>query len=264
MKNLHNLLKTEIVKRVILLRGDTLVMDRWNWVKKNLPYTFSPKRLIDVGCGNGALTINSALRGYSCLGLTWEKKDQIKSQKLVNFMNINNCDFQIQDVRTLDKRKDLMKKFEIVICTENIEHIINDKKLLRDIHNCLVPGGRLLLTTPSLDFIPITSSIEEGPFKQIENGGHVRKGYSEKMIRHLCKNSNLIVDKIDFCGGFLSQKITRIYRAIGELNTKLGWISILPLRPIPLIFDNWLTKLLKYPKYSICLEAHKKNEKENI
>lgn len=258
MGSLNNLLKTEIIRWTLLLRGDTLVMDRWNWVKKNLPYTSSPKRLIDIGCGNGALTISSALRGYICLGLNWDKKDQVKSQRLVNFIDIDNCSFQIQDVRTLDKRKDLIKKFDIAICTENIEHIIKDKKLLKDIHNCLVPGGRLLLTTPNLNFIPICKGEGEGPFKKIEDGGHVRKGYDEKMLRHLCKNSNLIVDKIEFCGGFLSQKITGIYRTIGKFNTKLAWIVIFPFRPIPLIFDDWFTKLLKWPRYSICLEAHKK------
>ena len=60
----------------------------------------------------------------------------------------NTAKFEVLDVRNLESRDDLIGQFDVAICLENIEHIINDKKLIIDIALCLKPGGRLLLTTP--------------------------------------------------------------------------------------------------------------------
>ena len=67
------------------------------------------------------------------------------------------------------------EQFDVAICTENIEHILNDFKLVRDIADCLKPGGRLLLTTPNYNYRAITSN-DNGPFCATETGGHVRRG----------------------------------------------------------------------------------------
>ena len=38
---------------------------------------------------------------------------------------------------------DLMSKFDVVVCLENIEHIQDDRKLMVDIRMCLKPAGRI-------------------------------------------------------------------------------------------------------------------------
>jgi 2-polyprenyl-3-methyl-5-hydroxy-6-metoxy-1,4-benzoquinol methylase len=44
----------------------------------------------------------------------------------------------------------------VALCFENIEHILNDSKLMVDMGRCLKPGGTLLLTTPYVHYKPIT------------------------------------------------------------------------------------------------------------
>ena len=145
-----------------LINSDTLVLDRWNWISSNLPLTNHNDRLLDIGCGSGAFTIGASSKGYKALGLSWDKENQKKAQERTLLSNLT-ATFDVCDVRELDKRTDLFNSFKFVICTENIEHIINDIKLLNDIHRCLEADGILLLTTPYKNFKPIWG--DEKPLK---------------------------------------------------------------------------------------------------
>jgi SAM-dependent methyltransferase len=103
-----------------LIHGDPLQLGRWLWLRRRLPRTKNGEKLIDVGCGSGAFTIGSALRGYESVGLSWDHRNQQVASERAEFCRL---------------------------CLENIEHILDDRKLMRDIHACLRPGGFLLLTS---------------------------------------------------------------------------------------------------------------------
>lgn len=237
-----------------LIHGDALVLDRWRWLKKHLPETNNGESLIDVGCGGGAFSIGAALRGYNSLGLTWDERDKNVATERAKICGANASKFEVLDVRNLDSRNDLVGQFDVAICFENIEHIMNDNKLIVDIAACLKPGGRLLLTTPNMLYRPI-SQEDKGPFSQVEDGGHVRRGYTKSMLKELCINANLIPENISFCSGFLSQKITSLQRALNKIHPLVAWSVILPLRLLPPIFDLFITRLLHWPYFSICLVA---------
>lgn len=240
-----------------LIHGDTLVLDRWIWLKQRLPEAHNQEKLIDIGCGTGAFTIYASLKGYDALGLSWDERNQTVAQERALMCKANSAHFEIQDVRKLDERQDLLGQFDVAICFENIEHIINDQKLLCDIAMCLKPGGKLLLTTPNYHYKPISEG-DAGPFQLIEDGGHVRKGYTQEQLSELCQIAGLVPDAFSFCSGFSSQKITFLLRFFSKINHILAWILTLPLRILPPILDSSLSKFIDYPGYSICLEAHKK------
>jgi len=244
--------------KATLIHDDTTVMDRWLWLKKRLPKTNNSEKLIDIGCGTGSFSIGASLRGYDSLGLSWDGRNQETAKSRAMICNAKNANFEILDVRVLDTRKDLSGKFDVAICLENIEHIINDHKLINDIKMCLKPGGRLLLTTPNYHLKPLTDE-HKGPFLEIEDGRHVRRGYTSKMLKELCDNANLELKEITYCTGFVSQKITKIYRLLQlcHVHPIIAWILIMPFRILPLIFDPIISKVYKYPPLSICFEACK-------
>lgn len=239
-----------------LFHADTAVLDRWLWLGKRLPRNDGSKRLIEIGCGSGAFTIGAALLGYQALGLSWDARNLHVASERATMCKATSTEFQIQDVRELHDRKDLFSKFDVAICCEVIEHIVNDTKLLRDISVCLRPGGRLLLTAPNFDLRPIDPA-HAGPFPAVEDGGHVRKGYTPEGLRRLCQDAELSVDAISYCTGFLSQSIMRLYFAAKRIHPLLAWSIIHPFRILPRLLDDWVTERIHYPHYSICLEAHK-------
>jgi SAM-dependent methyltransferase len=42
--------------------------------------------------------------------------------------------------------------FDVVVCGEVLEHVVDTDNLLAEIHRVLAPGGRLILTTPNLAY----------------------------------------------------------------------------------------------------------------
>jgi hypothetical protein len=237
-----------------LIHHDLLVLDRWLWLRRRLPRTRNGERLIDIGCGTGSFTIGAARRGYVGVGLSWDHRNQQVAAERAALCKVSRVEFPIQDVRALDKCTEFRRAFDVAICLENIEHILDDCKLMRDIYGCLKPGGMLLLTTPNYFYHAITSS-DNGPFSRTEDGGHVRRGYTPTGLRELCTESGFLVEEIGSCSGFLSQKLTAVMRVLGRRSMLLGWGAILPLRLLPPLFDPLFGRLTGWPDYSICLVA---------
>jgi SAM-dependent methyltransferase len=240
----------------VLIHGDTLVLDRWLWLRKHLPRVQGgSKRLLDVGCGSGAFTIGAARRGYRSLGLSWDGRNQAVAAERAAICSAKYADFEILDVRAMDERTDLLGEFDFVICCENIEHILNDRKLMADMADCLKPEGMMLLTSPNLNFNPMYG--DDGAIATTEDGRHVRRGYTEEDLRGLCACAHLEALEIGYCSGYASQKITGLFRLLTRFHFLLGWSLVLPLRAIPPLVDPLIRRLTRYPSYSINLIARK-------
>ena len=269
MKNLKNKIN-KILLNILkdntgIILGDTLILDRWLWISKRLPITREKLRLLDIGCGAGAFTIKSAKKGYFATGLTWDKSSINKAfQRLKNIKFMGKCNFQIFDARNLENYN--QKNFDVILNCENIEHIINDEKLMMDMAKKIKPGGFLILTSPNYFYLAI-SEEDNGPFNgqlhsdspylKDESGGHVRRGYTKAMIKELCSSCGLLVEEISTCSGFFSQKITFFLRLLCKKFGPIALIFTLPLRILPLVFDVMIRKIFDYPDYSICLLAYK-------
>jgi len=243
---------------ITLILHDTLVLDRWLWVRKYLNYYQNKNslKLLDVGCGSGAMTIASAKMGFNSLGLSWDLDNNNKAINRARLSKTFNAKFSICDVRELNKRVDLINQFEIILCTENIEHIINDEKLMIDMFNCLKTGGTLFLTTPNFYFRRMFGDPKEkiNPHNPIEDGGHVVIGYKPEDLHRLCERSGFKLIEVGYCSGYLSQKISSCFRFFYHyFGNFAACFLILPFRFLPILFD----KYIKYEGYSITLIAKK-------
>lgn len=240
-----------------LLLGDTLILDRWSWIRRRLPQSHKGASLLDVGCGSGAFTIGAAKRGYEALGLTYSQAECLTATARARICKAVSAQFQNVDVRKLDEVGQLKQNFDVVICAECIEHILNDEKLMKDIAGCLRQNGLLLLTTPNLALRPI-NAMDAGPVSSVEDGGHVRKGYSVDQLKDLAEKSGLSVIEISFCGGWTSQRLTQLFRFLRKVaGIQIAGLVLLPLRVLPLCCEPFLTRLLGWPFYTICLVARK-------
>lgn len=242
-----------------LIHGDLMVIDRWRWLQRVTSH--QPKgRVLDVGCGGGAFCFGLARRGFSCVGLSWDMPRMERAQSRASSIGVDGAvTFVVQDARHLDQREGWKDTFDYVVCTENIEHILDDRKLMGDMSQVLRDGGILFLTTPNKDYIPIGVGDSKTALSSTEDGGHVRVGYDEDDIHRVCGESGFHVLEIDYCSGFLSQKLTGLYRLlIAWFGIPVAWSLICPLRIMPLLFDGLLSRLLKWPGYSICLVAQKR------
>lgn len=239
-----------------MIHGDTLILDRWIWLRSRLPRTRNEEHLLDIGCGTGAFTIAAARRGYHALGMSWDVRNQQVAAERAALCKAATATFEILDARELHSRRDLCEKFDIAISLETVEHILDDRKFIIDLANTLKPGGRLYLSTPHYYYSAMTES-DNGPFEKEEQGWHVRRGYTPAMLDELCREAGLVMEKVSYCSGFISQKITAISRLLHPIHPLLAWALILPLRPFPPLLDPIVSRLFRWPSYSICMEAYK-------
>jgi hypothetical protein len=63
--------------------------------------------------------------------------------------------------------------FDGILMCEVLEHIKNDFATIERLANWLVPGGRLILSTPTASY----GTLAGDSISAVEDGGHVRVGY---------------------------------------------------------------------------------------
>jgi hypothetical protein len=156
----------------------------------------------------------------------------------------------------LDEHRGDLGVFDQIICLETIEHVTADEELVTALATMLEAGGRLLLSTPFDGHRPLY--LEERNPTPVEDGFHVRYGYSPRRLRQLAENAGLEVASEAFISGVVSQKLINVMR---RLTRRIGfagaWLLVLPLRTL-VVFDVPLTRLLRYPYLSVALVGVKR------
>src|SRR5262245_20380478 len=118
MKVDRNILVRIFGFRAGFLHGDPLLMDRWRFVTLRLPRTANMESLIDIGCGSGAFTIGAALRGYKCIGLSWDERNQEVARQRAAIVRAVATEFPVQDARQLHQREEWIGQFDVALCLE--------------------------------------------------------------------------------------------------------------------------------------------------
>jgi SAM-dependent methyltransferase len=233
--------------------GETFSYDRYRWFNKRIK-SFSGKKLIDLGCGRGTYCLGFAKKGFNTLGVNFDEKDIIDAKERAKDLEIKGCKFEVLNLKKLYKRKDLFSRFDIAICSEVIEHIIDDKIVIRGISKTLKNGGTLLLTAP---FDPNAVTGKLFPNTK-EDGRHVRQGYNIYTLKELLDKEGFVCKEFAFCSGTLSQYSNRLMKRLSNVNYSLGRAVVLPLKILYPLLDRAYTWLFGGKYESICVYAVKK------
>lgn len=228
-----------------ILHGDPSVFDRWRWLKRHLRP--GPLRTLDAGCGSGAFTMYAAKIGNFAVGLTNDGPHVEGSRRRAALLGIGQVEFLQADLRQLDALTETLGRFDQIICFETIEHIKNDRKLLRDLARLLRPDGRLLLTTPHRGYHPLLGDVVSPE----EDGGHVRWGYTHAELAALFGEAGLELRVREYISGWVSQRLLNLLRRAALLvGSRLAWGLTFPLRILQCA-DVPLTRRLGYPYLSV-------------
>lgn len=236
----------------LLLVGDPGVWDRWVWLRKNL--LRGNVRTLDAGCGSGGFSLGAARLGNVVVGLSFDERNNSAASNRSRILGLENqTHFFKQDLRRLAEVSPRLGLFEQIICCETIEHIKGDSQLLKDFSRILSPGGRLLLTAPYKFY----RRLPGDSISDIENGGHVRWGYTHDEMKTLLAGAGLKLWEAGYVTGVISQLIIRLERVISfKVPHRIVWVLLFPLRAFT-ILDPILTGLLHYPRLSIGVVAVK-------
>jgi SAM-dependent methyltransferase len=233
-----------------MIQGDPCVYDRYRWVRRRLRP--GEGRTLDVGAGNGGFAMFAASIGNKCVGISFDQEEMRDAERRAALCGIENVAFTVHDLRD----GPLEGRFDQLICLEVVEHLLDDERLFRDMAVALRPGGRLLLTTPFAEHHPLWGET----LSKVEDGGHVRWGYSEARLRELCDSASLTPTSFGFVSGVVSQRLTNLQRRLRPFGKqRLGWAAVFPLRLLQLL-DRPLTRAMGFPHLCITLVAERSAE----
>jgi SAM-dependent methyltransferase len=103
--------------------------------------------------------------------------------------------------------------FDLVLCTEVLEHIVDDVGALDEIRRVLTPGGWLLITVPTPP--------------AVYDPNHVREGYTAEGLANMLQARGLEVVEVAFCMYAEFKLIMRLWRRYGWLPRVSIWLLAL-------------------------------------
>ncbi len=133
-------------------------------------------RILDIGCGEGRHTIKACQQNSTiCVGADFGFKNLIKTKKKLEFhtslkdLKCKSVDLSCMDVTKLPFKN---SSFDSIICSEVLEHIIDDAKAISELVRILKPGRILAISVPRFWPEKICWLLSDEYFNA--NMGHVR------------------------------------------------------------------------------------------
>ena len=132
------------------------------------------KKALDVGCREGFQSEWLEKKGYDVTSIDVEKK--------------------FEKCIIMDANKELIFKdnsFDLIWCSEVIEHLDNPIKAIEEFKRLLKPEGKFIITTPNSYFwLYNIAKIFGKTAKDLQNPGH-KQFFSEKNIKNICQDSKI-------------------------------------------------------------------------
>jgi 2-polyprenyl-3-methyl-5-hydroxy-6-metoxy-1,4-benzoquinol methylase len=151
-----------------------------------------PRRVLDLGCGNGEMAQTLLADGHDVYGLDASHSGiAIANQRAPGR-------FFVQDLSTGDVPDVLAdKRFDVVISTEVIEHLYDPRALLRLVRRVVGAGGELVVSTPYHGYLKNVALALTGELDAhmtvLWDGGHI-KFFSRKTLEAMLLQEGFEVD----------------------------------------------------------------------
>lgn len=170
--------------------GDFNQRQRDRWVASKAASLPAGTKVLDVGAGT--CPYRNLLS--HCVYKTHDFK-QYTGEKLGGTAEYGHIDY-VSDVKSIPVPDG---SFDIILCTEVLEHVPEPIEALREMARIVKPGGKIFITAP------LGSGLHQLPF-------HFYGGYTPFWYQHFATEFGLEVTEITSNGGFfklLSQEVSR-------------------------------------------------------
>jgi 2-polyprenyl-3-methyl-5-hydroxy-6-metoxy-1,4-benzoquinol methylase len=156
----------------------------------NLCAEFCARRVVDIGCGNGALCHELAKRGYEVVGCE-------PSAESLRFAQDAAPQLVFHEVGVDDDPSTIgNESFDVAIATEVIEHLVKPRNLPRFAKQLLRPGGHLIISTPYHGYLKnlilALTNRWDAHLNPFWDGGHI-KFWSRKTLSQLLNETGFSV-----------------------------------------------------------------------
>jgi 2-polyprenyl-3-methyl-5-hydroxy-6-metoxy-1,4-benzoquinol methylase len=189
-------------------------------IMQNIPMQVT--RMFDAGFGTGVycFTLAGRIRNIHAIDIDNTKVDYAK--RVNTFRNI--C-FQTMDLTKLAFPD---CSFDLIICSDVLEHIKLDELAFFHLARILKKDGTLLITTP------YDCDENRSTYKQYH---HERPGYNESRMQDLCAHNGLIVEKSEGYSYLFAHRAYEMSRRIYNKKLMLALFFLL-IYPLVLVSES--------------------------
>ena len=148
-------------------------------------------RILEIGCGEGNFATNFTDIEY------WGVEQATQHAKAAEQKGLRILNGLYEDVE--DKIPD--SYFDLIVCNDVIEHMIDPMGFLKDIKKKLKPTGKLIASIPNIRYAPILHKlIFEADFEYVQSGimdyTHLHF-FTYKSFRRIAESTGWNVDLIE-------------------------------------------------------------------
>ena len=149
------------------------------------------RSVLDLGCGTGPLSFCLAQRCDHVLGVDISAQAIDSCEQGARALGIDNVEFRVGRLEDIEDGL----RFDMIVCSEVLEHLPDDSAALRHLFKMLLPGGVLVLSTPSIN-APIHRLRMHIVGKDVfdERVGHLRRYTRSSIVRVLHSAHFEVVD----------------------------------------------------------------------
>ena len=162
-------------------------------------YIIKNDKILDVGCGAAPMSLYFASQGMDLKGIDLSIQAIGENKKAKAYFGFDNLEFACENF--MDYSDDSI--YDVVMMTEVLEHIPDDKASLLKINKLLKDDGYLLMSVPSSN-APLhrkyVRKYGKDPFD--ERVGHLRR-YNAVHIFNLLNETGFKLVEFKLCEGYL-------------------------------------------------------------
>lgn len=220
--------------RRLLAASDLLaynVRNRDKWITKQAALVPRGKRVLDVGAGSAPYSTLFAGCDYKTQDFAQLQPEQLRYGGYASIDFVSDADaIPVPDA-----------SFEVILCTEVLEHVSEPINVIREFGRILAPGGRLILTAP------LGSGIHQEPY-------HFYGGYTPYWYHRFLTEAGFEAIEIEANAGSLRHvaqetirfvQLTRPFSLVAPWHVQLLWTPFwLLLAPILALVVPIAAKLL--------------------
>ena len=141
-----------------------------------------PKRILDLGCGNGLAAHVLATHGYRIIGVD-------PSEEGINWARAHYPDIEVHQGSASDDLLGRFGTFPVVISLEVVEHIYDPRTYARTLFNLVEPGGLAIVSTPYNGYLKILAvalfNKFDAHYNPLWDHGHIKFWSVSTMTRLL-------------------------------------------------------------------------------
>lgn len=100
-------------------------------------------KVLDIGCGNGIISLHLGGYGFDVTGIDVSEKAIEQAGKNNPYSQVK---FKVQSAEDLVASGEV---FDVIICSEVLEHLHDPSALIQVLYHLLKPNGRLIVTVPN-------------------------------------------------------------------------------------------------------------------